>query len=115
MSEHDNPRVYLIDASIYIFRAYFSISPDMTDGQGLPVNALHGFADFLGRFLYKTNPGHLAVAFDESLTSSFRNEIYPDYKANRELPPEDLERQLKLCRELVERAARVPIRSSASR
>jgi 5'-3' exonuclease len=44
-------RVYLIDASIYIFRAWFSIPDSLTNAEGNPINALHGFADFLGGFL----------------------------------------------------------------
>lgn len=96
--------LYLVDASIYVFRAYFSIPSTLTDSQGHPANALHGFADFVARFLSQARPSHVAIAFDESLTSSFRNELYADYKANRELPPADLERQLKCCRELSEQA-----------
>lgn len=96
--------LYLIDASIYIFRAYYSVPVEMSDAEGNPVNALQGFADFLGRFLAKTRAAHVAVAFDESLTSSFRNDLYPDYKANRERPPEDLKLQLDRCRTLVKQA-----------
>ncbi|MDX1499827.1 MAG: 5'-3' exonuclease H3TH domain-containing protein [Woeseiaceae bacterium] len=89
---------YLIDASVYVFRAYYSIPDDMVDGEGNPVNALYGFCRFLGDFLEQVNPEHVAVLFDESLTTSFRNEIYPDYKANREPAPEELQRQFALCR-----------------
>lgn len=92
--------VYLIDASIYIFRAYFSLPDSITDQQGNPVNAITGYADFLHRFLRQTRATHVGVAFDRSLTSSFRNRIYPDYKSNRELPPEDLAAQLRCCETL---------------
>ncbi len=92
--------IYLVDASVYIFRAYFSIPESMTDGEGRPVNALYGYARFLTELLERTAPERIGVAFDESLTSSFRNEIYPAYKANRELPPPELERQLKQCAEV---------------
>jgi 5'-3' exonuclease len=77
-------RVYLVDASIYIFRAYYSVPDTLTNSAGKPINALHGFAGFLGGFLEEVRPQHLAVVFDESLTTSFRNDIFPDYKANRE-------------------------------
>ena len=89
---------YLIDASVYVFRAHYSIPDDMLDRDGNPVNALYGFCRFLGDFVERVNPGHVAVLFDESLTTSFRNEIYPDYKANREPAPPELKRQFKQCR-----------------
>ncbi len=92
--------LYLIDASIYIFRAYFSIPEHLTDTDGNPANAVYGFAGFLGALLEKTQAAHIAIAFDESLTTSFRNDIYPPYKANRALPPPELEAQLAACQEL---------------
>jgi 5'-3' exonuclease len=91
--------LHLVDASFFIFRAYYSVTPEMTGADGRPVNALYGFARFLGDLLERARPGHVAVAFDESLSSSFRNEIYPAYKANREPAPEDLKQQFGLCRE----------------
>jgi DNA polymerase-1 len=94
--------VYLIDASIYIFRAYFSVPDTLTNNEGQLINALHGFAGFLAEFLEREKPRHVAVAFDESLTTSFRNDIYPDYKANRESPPEELRLQFGFCRKLVQ-------------
>ena len=95
-------QIYLVDASIYIFRAYFSIPEDLTDRRGNPVNAVYGFASFLGGLLDRTRAGHVGVAFDESLTTSFRNEIYPPYKSNRVLPPPELEAQLAACQELAQ-------------
>ena len=95
------PVLYLVDASVFIFRAYYSIPIEFTDRDGNPVNAVHGFARFLCDLLDGESPGHLAVAFDESLETSYRNEIYPAYKANREPAPEELKRQFGLCRELV--------------
>jgi len=91
--------IYLIDASVYVFRAYYSMPPDMTDRDGNPVHALFGFARFLGDLIERARPRYLAVAFDESLSSSFRNEIYPAYKANREPAPPDLKLQFERCRE----------------
>jgi 5'-3' exonuclease len=62
------------------------------------VNAVYGFLRFLCDFLERTKPTHVVVAFDESLTSSFRNGIYPEYKANRELPPAELIAQFAYCK-----------------
>lgn len=89
---------YLIDASVYVFRAYFSMPDDMVDAEGNPINALYGFCRFLGDFIEQVNPEHLAVLWDESLSTSFRNDIYPAYKANREPAPPELERQFEQCR-----------------
>jgi 5'-3' exonuclease len=91
--------LYLIDASYFIFRAYYSMPSDMADPEGRPVNALYGFSRFLCDLLEQEKPRHVAVAFDESLSSSFRNRIYPDYKANREPAPPELKEQFVRCRE----------------
>ncbi|HEU0225183.1 MAG TPA: 5'-3' exonuclease H3TH domain-containing protein [Steroidobacteraceae bacterium] len=92
--------VHLIDASYFVFRAYYSVGIEMTGEDGQPVNALYGFGRFLGDLLEQSRATHVAVAFDESLSSSFRNEIFPAYKANREPAPPELKRQFGLCREL---------------
>jgi 5'-3' exonuclease len=93
------PTLYLIDASIYVFRAWHSMpSSEFRDHQGAPINAVHGFTRFLCEFLERTRPSHVLVAFDQSLTSSFRNAIYPEYKAHRELPPDELIVQFDYCR-----------------
>jgi len=97
-----NRRVlYLVDASVFIFRAYYSVPIEFTDRDGNPVNAVHGFARFLGDLIERESPEHIAVAFDESLEQSYRNEIYPAYKANREPAPAELKRQFGLCRDVV--------------
>ena len=93
--------MHLVDASPYIFRAYFAL-PELTDPGGRPVQAVKGFADFLIRLVTEEEPRRLAVAFDESLTTSFRNDIYPAYKAQRPLPPPELEAQLADCRALAD-------------
>ncbi len=92
---------YLIDASVYVFRAYYSMPEDIVDGNGNPVNALYGFCRFLGDFMEQVTPEYIAVLFDESLTTSFRTEIYPEYKANRDPAPEELKRQFQQCRRYV--------------
>ena len=89
---------YLIDASVYVFRAYYSMPDDMVDNDGNPINALYGFCRFLGDFMEQVRPEHIAVLFDESLTTSFRTEIYPEYKANRDPAPDELRRQFGQCR-----------------
>jgi DNA polymerase I len=96
--------IYLIDASVYVFRAYYSMPPDMTDRDGNPAHATFGFARFLGDLIERVKPQYLAVAFDESLTTSFRNQIYPAYKANRDPPPADLKLQFASCREFCHHA-----------
>jgi len=96
------PHVYLVDASVYIFRAWFSMPDDFTTASGEPTNAAYGFCGFLCSLLEQTSAQHVAVAFDESLTTSYRNEIYPQYKANREPAPEELKRQFQWAREIAE-------------
>jgi 5'-3' exonuclease len=103
-------QTYLIDASIYVFRAWFTIPDDMLDPEQQPVNAVYGYARFLGDFLERMQPEHVAAAFDVSLATSFRNELYPDYKANRDPAPPELERQFELCREIT---AALGVRSCA--
>lgn len=91
----------LIDASVYIFRAYHALPDSMVDPDGAPVNAVYGFADFLAGLLDSVRPSEIAVAFDESLETSFRNEFFPDYKANRETAPPELKAQIAACQVLV--------------
>ena len=92
--------VYLVDSSLYIFRAWHSMPPEFDDHEGNPVNAVHGFTRFVLDLLEKQKPVRLAFAFDESLETNFRNELYPAYKANREPAPVELKRQFGYCREL---------------
>ena len=96
------PTIYLIDASPYIFRAYFSIPSSVHAPDGSPTNAVYGYTAFLLDLIKKVEPTHIAVAFDGSLTSSFRNEFYPQYKANRELPDSALTAQLEACWQVTE-------------
>jgi len=94
--------VYLVDASIYIFRAWFSIPDEFTNSAGEPTNAVYGFTGFLCSLLEQTKAEHIGIAFDESLTKSYRTEIYPQYKANRDPTPEELKRQFKWARDIAE-------------
>ncbi len=95
-------KVYLIDSSIYVFRAWFTVPDHIVNPDNEPVNALYGFADFVYQFLHQTRPRYVAFAFDESLSSSFRCKLYPEYKANREPAPEELKRQFGYCREFLQ-------------
>ncbi|MCF7221897.1 5'-3' exonuclease [Marilutibacter chinensis] len=92
--------LYLVDASLYVFRAWHSMPDEFSDADGWPTNAVHGFARFLAELLERARPTHIAIAFDEALDSCFRNGIYPAYKANREPAPEALKRQFAHCRAL---------------
>ena len=76
----------------------------MVGDDGEPVNAVYGFCRFLTEFVERSQASHVAVAFDESLTQSFRNELYPQYKMNRELPAPALKNQFKLCQRVAEAA-----------
>ncbi len=93
-------RTYLVDASPYLFRAFFALPDSIRTPQGEPANAVHGFSGFLVRLLNEEQPARLALAFDRSLTTSFRNDFYPAYKSSRATPPPDLVAQLAWCEEL---------------
>jgi DNA polymerase-1 len=101
------PVVHLIDAHVYVFRAWFSLPP-MFAPDGTPCGAAYGFTNTLIRYLGEQDPSHVAACFDFALTS-FRNERFPAYKASRgdEAPPE-LEPQFSLCRAAA-RALGVPV------
>jgi len=90
-------KLYLVDASLYVFRAWHSLPDEFHDVDGHAVNAVHGFTRFLLELIEREQPQYLAVAFDESLEGSFRNELYPAYKANRDPAPEALKRQFAQC------------------
>ncbi|KAA3612299.1 MAG: exodeoxyribonuclease IX [Calditrichaeota bacterium] len=90
-------KLLLIDASPYIFRAYYSIPDSMRDSEGKPCNAIYGFINFLFQVITQAKPEFIAVAFDDKLSSSFRNEIYPEYKQHREPVPEALSDQFSMC------------------
>lgn len=92
--------LYLIDASLYVFRAWHSMPDEFRDAQGWPVNAVHGFARFLLELLERQRPRHMVVAFDEALDSCFRHRLYPAYKGNREPAPDELRRQFAHCKAL---------------
>ncbi len=94
------PTLHLVDASLYVFRAWHSLPDEFHDADGWPTNAVHGFARFLLELLERERPAHIAIAFDEALDSCFRNALYPAYKANREPAPPELRRQFAWCKSL---------------
>jgi DNA polymerase I len=96
MPESDETRLVLIDGSGYIFRAFFALPP-LTDPKGLPVGAVYGFCNMLFRLVQDMAGDQLVVVFDKG-KASFRDAIYPDYKANRLEPPDDLAPQFPLVR-----------------
>jgi len=93
--------LYIIDGSSYIFRAYFGIRQFLSTSKGFPTNALYGFINMLQKVVKDEKPDYLCVAFD-SKEKTFRHDIYPDYKANRDAPPEDLAKQFPYFEPLVD-------------
>lgn len=97
--------IYLIDGSGYIFRAYYAMAysggANMTNPDGVPIGAVYGFTNMLLKLINEHSHAAIAVIFDAG-RETFRNEIYPDYKANRDETPEDLIPQFPLVREATE-------------
>lgn len=104
MTNHSREHLYLIDGSGFIFRAYHALPP-MTRSDGTPINAVVGFCNMLFKLLQDLSenerPTHFAVIFDKA-RKTFRNDIYPEYKAHRPPAPEDLVPQFSIIREAVE-------------
>jgi DNA polymerase-1 len=96
----EKPILYLIDGSSYIFRAYYAIR-HLSNSKGIPTNAVYGFTAMLFKFLKDYEPTHLGIVFD-SKGKTFRDDIYPLYKANRSAPPEDLAQQFSMIFEMVD-------------
>ncbi len=97
--------LFLVDGSGYIFRAYHALPPLTRKSDGLPTGAVSGFCNMLWKLLRDARntdvgivPTHFAVIFDYS-SKTFRNDLYPEYKANRSAPPEDLIPQFGLIRQ----------------
>ena len=93
--------LHLIDGSAFIFRAYHALPPLTRKSDGLPIGAVSGFCNMLQRYISGNTgadaPTHVAVIFDKG-SHTFRNDMYPEYKANREAMPEDLRPQMPLTR-----------------
>ncbi|WP_170602944.1 DNA polymerase I [Ruegeria arenilitoris] len=94
--------LHLIDGSAFIFRAYHALPPLTRKSDGLPIGAVSGFCNMLQKYVEANDgpdaPTHVAVIFDKG-SHTFRNELYDQYKANREAMPEDLRPQMPLTRE----------------
>ena len=96
-----NESAWLIDSSIYVFKAWYTKPSESVDIHGNPINAVLGFLDFAYRLLSIEQPKYIAFAFDQSLKTSHRKDIYPGYKANRPSAPESLKIQFQLCRQFI--------------
>ena len=97
----DQPeRLFLIDGSSYIYRAYYAIR-HLSNSQGMATNAIYGFTNMLLKVIRDLKPDRLAVVFD-SKGPTFRKEIYPEYKANRTAMPEDLVPQIPYIKKVVQ-------------
>lgn len=99
---------YLIDGHAQFFRAYYAPFRDLTSPSGEPVKAVHVFTQMLLNVLRTERPDYLAIAFDVSDSTTHRKGLYPEYKANRERSPEDLQVQYERIREMVD-ALRIPV------
>ncbi|MCG7940370.1 MAG: DNA polymerase I [Candidatus Thiodiazotropha lotti] len=96
----EKPPFVLVDGSSYLFRAYHAL-PDLSNSQGEPTGAIVGVLNMLRRLIGDYQPHYMAVVFDAP-GGSFRNELYPDYKANRPPMPEDLRCQIEPLHEIVQ-------------
>lgn len=110
MSTQDREHLFLIDGSGFLFRAYFAgmgqRRPQMTRSDGTPVNAVYVYTRMMLKLVGDTDADYVAVIFDKA-RKTFRNDIYPEYKAHRPDPPEDLIPQFQLVRDATE-AMNVP-------
>src|SRR5262245_6995156 len=100
------PRLYLIDGSGYVYRAFHAL-PGLRTGRGLPTNAVYGFTTMVAKLLREESPRHLAVVFDAP-GETFRDTLYAAYKENRAPMPDDLRPQLAYIRQVVA-ALRLPV------
>jgi DNA polymerase-1 len=96
----DRPKLFLIDGSSYLFRAFYAIR-HLSNSKGLPTNAIFGFVQMLLKVLKDHRPDYLAVIFD-SKAPTFRSEVYQEYKANRPAMPESLPPQIPYVKKIIE-------------
>ena len=90
------PTLYVVDASAFIFKSFHGMRERLSTSDGQPVQAVFGYMRTLLRILRLKSPSHIVVTFD-CKGPTFRNDIYPEYKANRPPPPEGLHEQYQLC------------------
>jgi DNA polymerase-1 len=96
----DRPKLFLIDGSSYIYRAFYAIG-HLSNSKGLPTNAIFGFTQMLLKVLKDHQPDYLAVTFD-SKAPTFRSEVYKEYKANRPSMPEGLVPQIPYIKKITQ-------------
>src|SRR4030043_1761269 len=96
----NRPRLFLIDGSSYIYRAFYAIG-HLSNSKGLPTNAIYGFTQMLLKVLKEHQPDYIAIVFD-SRGPTFRSEMYKEYKANRPTMPENLSLQIPYIKKIVE-------------
>ena len=106
-AKSSRPRLWLVDGTANIYRAFFALRGVFTTRDGMPTNAVYGFTTMLRKVLKDVEPEYFGVCFDRSETT-FRNEMYEEYKANRPETPEDLVRQVPLVKE-VTAAHNIPV------
>jgi 5'-3' exonuclease len=94
--------IHLVDASPFLFRAFFSLPKTIVDRKGRPANAVYGFASFFAKYMTDEKPTHVGIAFDRHFNQSFRNQDYAPYKAQREASPPELDAQVDPCVEMME-------------
>ena len=94
--------IFLIDSSIYIFRAWQSLTPDTRNRFDQPDNAVQGFTETLCHIIETHNPKHIVCAFDECFRQGIRNKVYPGYKAGRPPAPVDLTPQFARCKQVAQ-------------
>ncbi len=109
MDTPDTKRLFLLDAYALIYRAYYALmrAPRVTS-KGLNTSAIFGFCNTLDEILRKEQPSHIAVCFDPPGGHTFRHELYPDYKANRDKQPEDITLSVPYIKEILA-AYRIPV------
>lgn len=100
--------IFLIDGSGFIFRAYFAIKHHLSRPDGTPTNAVYGFTTMLMKLLDDSDADHIAVVFDRA-RKTFRSDIYPEYKAHRPPPPDDLIPQFELVRDATRAMGLLPV------
>ena len=101
-------KLFLIDAYALIYRSYYALirSPRI-NSKGLNTSAIMGFCNTLNEVITKEQPTHLGVAFDPH-GPTFRNEVFPQYKAQREQTPEDIRKSIPIIKDILT-AYRIPI------
>ena len=95
-----NSKLVLVDGSSYLFRAYHAL-PKLTSSRGEPTGAIHGVLNMITKLMGEEGTEHFAIVFDAP-GKTFRDDIYPEYKANRDATSEDLKAQFPYIRRIVD-------------